>query len=526
MTQKRSLPDKYYGENGIHRVPLWRIAGFALNNTATNLYMMLMSYVAYYFMGFMGIATVMASSIAMFMRIWDGVTDPIIGMVVDKTDGKFGKNRPFIVIGQIILCVTSFIMFHLVAKLPDGARFPVFLVVEAIYYIGYTFQCVVTKSAQTCLTNDPKQRPLFSMFDGVYNTIVFTLLAVVFTNVSGLAKNQTYDANGELVAMQSGFFSQGTWNDLWLIIAIASACCTAIAVISIWPKDNREFFGAGKAPVKIGLKDYWDTIKGNKALQMLIVSASSDKLASTMKTSTITIILFGVIAGNYNINSGLSAMTSIPGAILCMLCVGTLATTLGQRKAMLYGSWAGIGLNVAMILLWTFGDPTSMVSADGGLAMVGFTWAYIVLYVLNAGAQGVSGNIVIPMTADCADYEVYRTGKYVPGLMGTIFSLVDKLISSFAPLLTGVALAAIGFTQTMPDRNATLAQIVADGNTYLGQTINVAAVKPVALACAYGTVIIGLICNVVALHFYPLTKEYMAEIQDKIAEIKAKAAAE
>ena len=39
---------KYYGENGIHRVPLWRIAGFALNNSATNLYLFFMGYVAYY----------------------------------------------------------------------------------------------------------------------------------------------------------------------------------------------------------------------------------------------------------------------------------------------------------------------------------------------------------------------------------------------------------------------------------------------------------------------------------------------
>ena len=37
---------KYYGENGIHRVPLWRIGGFALNNTATNLYLMMMGYVS------------------------------------------------------------------------------------------------------------------------------------------------------------------------------------------------------------------------------------------------------------------------------------------------------------------------------------------------------------------------------------------------------------------------------------------------------------------------------------------------
>ena len=49
---------KYYGENGIHRVPLWRIGGFALNNSATNLYLFFMGYVAYYLTGFVGIAVV------------------------------------------------------------------------------------------------------------------------------------------------------------------------------------------------------------------------------------------------------------------------------------------------------------------------------------------------------------------------------------------------------------------------------------------------------------------------------------
>ena len=52
-----SNSSKYYGENGIHRVPLWRIGGFALNNTATNLYLFLMNYVAYYLGGFAGVAT-------------------------------------------------------------------------------------------------------------------------------------------------------------------------------------------------------------------------------------------------------------------------------------------------------------------------------------------------------------------------------------------------------------------------------------------------------------------------------------
>lgn len=469
------------------------------------MYLFLMNYVAYYLTGFVGVAVVTASSFSMFMRIWDGVTDPFIGFAVDKTNGKFGKNRPFMIIGQVILCVTSFILFHITPSIPQALRFPFFIVVSAVYYVGYTFQCVVTKSAQTCLTNDPKQRPLFTMFDGAYNTLLFAMAAVVFTNVS---------------TRYGGYYEQGTWNVLWIITACVSAVFTIIAVISIAPKDRTEFFGTGK-PVKVGLKDYWDTIKGNRAIQMLIVSASSDKLATSMRTSSVYIVLFGLMVGNYSLYGTMTSLTTIPSTIICMVFVAGLATTLGQRKAMLIGSWGGIVLNVMMILLWVFGDPTSMSNADGSLHWGYFSIGYILLTIAIAGFQGISGNIVIPMTADCADYEVYRTGKYVPGLMGTLFSLVDKLVSSFAPLLAGVALSAIGFKEVLPDATTTMADLNAPGSVY--QNINVDALPGVALFLAFGVVIIGLLCNVVALKFYPLTKEYMAEIQDEIAAIKAKA---
>ena len=46
------------------------------------------------------------------MRVWDGVTDPVIGFVVDKTNGRFGKNRPFIVIGNVIMIITTYILYH------------------------------------------------------------------------------------------------------------------------------------------------------------------------------------------------------------------------------------------------------------------------------------------------------------------------------------------------------------------------------------------------------------------------------
>ena len=85
MAKTRTLPDKFYDKNyetnGIHRVPLWRIGCFALNNTATNLYLFLMNYATYYLMGWVGVGMMVASSLTMAMRIWDGVTDPFVGFM-------------------------------------------------------------------------------------------------------------------------------------------------------------------------------------------------------------------------------------------------------------------------------------------------------------------------------------------------------------------------------------------------------------------------------------------------------------
>ena len=501
MSQNRSLPDKYYGENGIHRVPLWRIALFALNNTSTNLYMFMMNYVAYYLAGWVGVASVVAGSFSMFMRIWDGVTDPLVGMLVDKMDGKFGKNRPFMVVGNVILFVTSWILFNVTHSLPMAARFPFFIVVSAIYYLGYTAQCVVTKSAQTCLTNDPKQRPLFSIFDGTYNTFLFAIMAIVVANLGTKYGGFTTDP--------------AIFQEIQLMFGGLSALFCALAVFAIAPKDRREFFGTGQTQ-KVGLKDYLDCITHNRAIQMLVVAAGTDKLATQMKGNAVmNIVLFGLVIGDFALSGTVTGMISIPTTILMMFCVGGLATTLGQRKAMLIGSWGGVIINALLIALWVFGDSASFSNGSGGVNMGFFAIAYIGLQIANGAVSGLSGNIVIPMTADCADYETYRTGKYMPGLMGTLFSFVDKLISSFAPMLVSVLFAAVGFTDRLPD--------LSDAEMLAGNPELKATTFAITLFCLHGSVIIGNLCNVVAMKFYPLTKEKMAEIQDEIAAIKAKA---
>ena len=530
--------------NGIHRAHTWEIGLYALNNTSTNLYLTMVGYIAYFLAGIVGVTTVLAGSIITIMRIWDGVTDPFVGYLVDKTNTKFGKNRPYIVIGNVILFVMTWLMFNILPTMNTAIRFPVFILMYMVYIIGYTFQCVVTKSAQSCLTNDPKQRPVFTMFDSVYNVLAMSLIIPVYVSNTLVPKYTLTSANNAAeiegliaqnpgiaasltekdgITVLSGLYHPDLYKEMQLVLGIIAAVFAVCAIIGLWRKDNIQYFGTGKV-TRVGFKDYLDVMAHNRAIQMLVVSASSDKLSSTMMTNaTIMVCLFGIICGNYAMFGSNSAITTIPIAVLTIVGVAFIARNMGQKKALVIGTWVSLASAAALLALFVFMDPMTMKlptfsltnPATFGSLFVGSNWSlfgvlFVLQYYINRPAGGVAGNIVIPMTADCADYEVYRSGRYVPGLMGTLFSFVDKLISSFATTFVALFFAAIGYTEVLPTPESPYS----------------AGIFWVTMACFLGAPVVGWICNIVSMKFYPLTKEKMEEIQDRIAEIKAQAAKE
>lgn len=474
-------------QNTYHRAKIWQIGFFAFNNTATNLYMYFMFFISYYATGMLGLGVVLVSTLITVMRIWDAFTDPIAGYILDKTDGKLGKNRPFIIVGNITMMISCIIMFKFVYKSPQVFRLLLFILVYAVYIIGYTLQCIVTKSAQTCLTNDPKQRPYFTIFDGSYNVVLFAGMQVIVSNIW---------------VKKYGGFNEQFFNTFLLFTIMVSAFLSILAIIGIWTKDRTEYFGFGK-PQLITFKDYLTVIKNNRAIQMLVVAASTFKLFQTIRSNTIVLVmLYGIVCGNYALSGEVSAIYIVPSIIIITLGMKFIASRLGQRKALLFGAIGCIIFSSCLFLLFLFGNPKSMSFTNINL----FTIVFITLWILEQGFAGIAGNIVIPMTADCADYETYRSGKYVPGLMGTLFSCVDKIISSLSTTIVGLLIATIGFRTTQPTPDT----------PYSPQ------IFWITMACVFLLPIFGWIANIIAMRFYPLTKEKMEEIQSAIAEIKAK----
>ena len=428
--------------NGVNRAKFYQLALFPMNNGATNVYFVLiLSYIALFGNVVLGLATLFASFMVTGMRVFDAITDPIIGALMDKTNTKFGKFRPFMVIGNVIMAVSVILLYVVTPLVPETMlwlRYTLFVLLYAVWVIGYTFQTSVTRSAQTVLTNDPNQRPLFT----------------IFNTIGSLAGMGVMQGVGLVMAWDSfaGDYNQ-TWYAIMTFVGVTiSAILTVLAVIGIAEKDNEKYFGIGGKQEAVKLSEYVDIVKSNKPLQRLMIAGGGCKLALAIAQNvTVLIMLYGCMMGNYDtFNMVFMALGYVFSAPFFLLTVRTSQKHGQKRSLMTYVAVAlacYVGV-LALLLMWQQGNPDLNLSlwGDNGLSINLYTVLFVLFFGVGYGAYYATADMPIPMVADCADYETYRSGKFIPGIMGTLFSLVDKLVSSLASAVVAIALLFIGIS--------------------------------------------------------------------------------
>ena len=482
-----SKKNKAAPASATNRAKPYQLVLFPFNNGATNVYYILtITYIASYGNGVLGLALIFATTMVTVMRLFDAVTDPIIGTLIDKTNGRFGKFRPYMVLGNLIMAVSAFMLYFGTRVIPDTMmwlRYTMYVVIYAIYVIGYTFQTSCTRSGQTVLTNDPNQRPLFTIFNLVASMLgmgAIQFLAPIFR-------------------AKFGDYTTAAFFDMMIPIAvIISALLTVLAVIGIWEKDQPEYFGlGGENQKKVRISEYVEIMKENKPLRRLMVAGAGCKLALAIATNgTVLCMLYGSMMGNYN------------GLYLPMMIAGYVFSApffaLTVRTSQKHGQKASLMRYVALALVMYLGVFALLLFWQPGAEAVNlslshlniYTVLFVLLFGIGYGAYYATADMPIPMVADCSDYETYRSGKYIPGVMGTLFSLVDKLVSSLSSTVVGLAVAAIGLS-TLPG----------------GDTPYTGGMKGIVLVLFCVVPIIAWALTLWAMKGYSLTGARMKEIQ-------------
>ena len=207
----------------------WQIGFFSLNNAAANLYLALMGYISYYANSIAGFGVVLISGILTALNVFDAVTDPLVGFLLDRTKGRFGKFRPFMLCGNLLMAVSTILLFDTTHEVSRYVRTIYFIVFYGMFVLGYTFQTVVAKSGQAVMTDNPSQRPLTTYFDSLYIMAAYGGTALFVGNY--------------LVPKYGGFTNEALFREYVFWVVAIGFICTILAVIGISGKDKAEFFG-------------------------------------------------------------------------------------------------------------------------------------------------------------------------------------------------------------------------------------------------------------------------------------------
>jgi Na+/melibiose symporter-like transporter len=441
----------------------------------------MMGYVSYYANGIAGLSVVLVSFILTGMRVFDGVTDPVIGYVIDRTNGRFGKFRPFMILGWIILAASSLLMYFTTHLVSGWFRVIYFIAVYTLYIIGYTFQTAVVKSGQSVITNDVNQRPMITFFDST-----FIMLAHGAT---------AFYVSVYLIGKYRDFNSPDLFKEFVVTVVILSGICTLLAVIGIWQKDKPEFYRLGEAKERIRFRDYIGILKHNKPIRMLTVAAASNKFAAMVYgNSAVVVMLYGILMNNYSLAGIIGIVVGIPN--LAIIYAGiTYAKHVGQKKAMIVATWGCIVSQTILMLMMIFMDLTKVSLRHINLVTVVFL---LVFTVLN-GLKSITNNMVVPMIADCTDYEYTLSGHFVPGIMGALFSFIDKTFSAFGTGFVGIVLSMFGYSKVFPQ---------------VGDALTV-QLKFLTIFFYCVIPIIGWVVTIVIMHFYSLDKKTVAAMYTK-----------
>ena len=151
-------------------------------------YMLSASYILYYYQDILGVNAVAMGIILLVARVFDAFNDPFMGVIVAKTRTRWGKFRPWLMIGTVTNAVVLFLMFSAPPAL-DGSGLVAYAAVTYILWgVTYTMMDIPFWSMIPAFTHSGKEREGLSTLGrscaGVGSAII-TVITMLCVNALG-----------------------------------------------------------------------------------------------------------------------------------------------------------------------------------------------------------------------------------------------------------------------------------------------------------------------------------------------------
>ena len=460
----------------------WQIALAQMSQGMSMTFYSLIALVSYAANVNYGIAMGLAGVLLTGSRIFDGVIDPAIALIIDRFNAKRGKIRLFVSVGWVIRSLAALLLF----VWAGGGGVPLFITLYLLYIVGNSVCDIAGNMMPPVITTDPRQRPIVGVWGTIYAYLVPTVLMVV--------------SNAILLPMFGGEYSSQMLATCALVYIPISFVFMLLSFVGIKDVDVAENFESLTASEeKVGIKDMLRLVKDNRPFQMYILHCVSAKLSQqTMSQAIVTTLVFGILVGNIGLATIVTAVTSLPSIIFAILS-GKFCGTYGSRKVAVFAMIAGSMLSVITIAYCYSIDMLSI--SQSKVPMIIF---FGLLFLISACKMCIT-TADTAMRSDVVDYELLRSGKYLPGVVAATYNFIDQFVTSLGTTIAAVGVSLVGYVNTAPQPT--------DAPT--------PEIKAMGLFLYFGIPLLGWIIGLISMKFYSLTREKMVEVQREINEKKA-----
>lgn len=413
-------------------------------------------------------------------RVFDAITDPIMGFISDNTRSKWGRRRHYVFVGAIVMGISFIMMWQLYRDNSLSYNFTYFLSWSIIFHIGLTLFSVPYVAMGYEMSDDFHERTnimAVAQWIGQWAWVIAPWFWVIL-----------YDQN---------WFPSADEGTREVAIWIGISCMLLAMIPAIFIKSRSTLNDTNLVPLSLGNigNSLWEIFLGfkeaflNKPFRKLCIATffiyNSFNTIAAFSFFIIVYYMFNGDAGSAGIWPTLhGSVAALSTTFIVIPIITAMSKRLGKKRTFMISQFISM---IGYAMFWFLFIP-------------GKPYMFLIALPFFSFGIGSLFTLMMSMTADICDLDELNTGKRREGIFGAIYWWMVKFGFAIAGLLSGLIMAYVGFT---PD----------------------AATQPegaiTGLRVFYsGFPVIGTIIAMIAMRNYSLTEERATEIREQLEEKK------
>lgn len=431
-------------------------------------YAMISYFLMIYFTDIVGMTPLFVGNLFLVARIWDAFNDPMMGFVVDNTRSKWGKFRPWILLGAVLNSIVMIFMFRNPAGMTGFSMYAYFSVMYILWGMTYTVIDIPYWSMLPSLSSTKEERDSMSVIPRIFASLAWLIMGAFAIKMVSMLGNGD-DAKG--------------YSLLAIGIAVVFVVTSVITVVFVKDRSCFEKTSDKKAE-RTTIKDAIHVIMANDQLKVFIGVVLCYNLVVQL-AGGVAIYYFTYVTNDkdlYPIFTTAAQFAEIGALFLFPM----LSKRLSKKQVFAIASFSpAVGL-VGLVVSGFFAPQNVVIIAVCG-----------VLYKLGSGLTLGATTV---MLADVIDYGQVTLGSRNESIIASFQTLLVKTASAVSAWLIGVGLTIVGY----------VANTQQSASTIMGMRILMGVIPTVITVLAF----------VIYAKGYKLDGAFLEEILKKVNESK------